>query len=295
MSSFCRTLVCARCADRTSRPAGPGPPGLVDLHQVVVHVTEERPRPVVHERHPVPGEPDAREPGQRLRERSRGPAELQDLPLEGVDPRRCGPRAAAGRREHRGLQLLQVGLQLARHVHVVVDHRVRDRVQHRRRSVPQHLRLLLKTVPYGRQWGLHAVPDGHYEGVAHEDHDLAGGDHVAVRLVAHRFEDHEQRVVVDLQLGALMRGQGVLDGQRVQGELLGDAVELLLRGLVEADPDEGVADATAVVEAVGEVAGPLRPASVAVDGVVDDHGAYSPAVRPKPHPRVRLPFTACPR
>ena len=34
-----------------------------------------------------------------------------------------------------------------------------------------------------------------------------------------RLEHHEQRVVVDLQLGPLVGRQGVLDGERVQPEL----------------------------------------------------------------------------
>src|SRR6266545_563766 len=92
-----------------------------------------------------------------------------------------------------------------------------------------------------------------------------------------------------------MRLQGVLYGQGVQPELLRDLVELPLRGLVQTDPDEGVPLGATLRQRVGEVLGPLRPASVAVDGTVDDHGGYSPAARPRAHPGgslgpvVRLP------
>ncbi|BFO20136.1 hypothetical protein SHKM778_65240 [Streptomyces sp. KM77-8] len=85
------------------------------------------------------------------------------------------------------------------------------------------------------------MPYGHREGVTEEDHDLAGGDGVALRLVLDRLEDHEQRVVVHLQFGSLMGLEGVLDGQRMQSELLRDQAELVRRRLVQPDPDESPA------------------------------------------------------
>jgi hypothetical protein len=45
---------------------------------------------------------------------------------------------------------------------------------------------------YGLERRVLAVPHGHHEGVTEEDHELAGGDGVAVRLVRHRLEDREQ-------------------------------------------------------------------------------------------------------
>ena len=78
-----------------------------------------------------------------------------------------------------------------------------------------------------------------------EDHDLAGLDDFAgegdgyVFDVVHRLEHQEQRFVVALQLRPLMRVHGVLDGQLVQAENVGDGLHLVLVGFVQADPDEG--------------------------------------------------------
>ena len=44
--------------------------------------------------------------------------------------------------------------------------------------------------------------------------------------------------LVALELGPLVGVEGVLDGQRVQAELLLDGRQLLLARLVQADPDE---------------------------------------------------------
>jgi hypothetical protein len=110
-----------------------------------------------------------------------------------------------------------------------------------------------------------------HEGVPDEDHQLAGGHRVALRLVRHRLQDDEQRVVVHLQLGPLVGGQGVLDGQRMQPELVGDQVELAFRRLVQADPQKTVATRACLREGVGEVLWGLRPLPVPVDGAIDDH------------------------
>jgi hypothetical protein len=66
------------------------------------------------------------------------------------------------------------------------------------------------------------------------DDDLLGLD------VAGRLQHREHGVVVDLELGALVGLDGVLDGELVEVELAPDRVELGLVGLVQADPDEGV-------------------------------------------------------
>ncbi|GDY72844.1 hypothetical protein SAV31267_023290 [Streptomyces avermitilis] len=52
---------------------------------------------------------------------------------------------------------------------------------------------------------------------------------------------------------------------------MGDQVELLLRRLVEADPEEAVTLCTRLVKGVGEVLRALRAAAVTVDGAIDDH------------------------
>jgi hypothetical protein len=53
-----------------------------------------------------------------------------------------------------------------------------------------------------------------------------------------RAQDHEQGIVVDLELRPLVRVVGVLDGQVVQVELALDLAQQLLPRLVHADPDE---------------------------------------------------------
>ncbi|GAA2933755.1 hypothetical protein GCM10011428_59110 [Streptomyces violaceus] len=50
----------------------------------------------------------------------------------------------------------------------------------------------------------------------------------------------QERLPVPLQLGALVGLDGVLDGQRVQVEELGDARELLVGRLVQPEPDEAL-------------------------------------------------------
>ena len=79
-----------------------------------------------------------------------------------------------------------------------------------------------------------AVADRHDEVRADERHDLAGldqlggGGGLVVLDVGDGLEHHEQRVVVALQLGPLVGGDGVLDGQLVQAEGLGDGRDLVV-------------------------------------------------------------------
>ena len=71
-----------------------------------------------------------------------------------------------------------------------------------------------------------AVADGDHEALAEEDHDLADLDELVAVDVARGLEHDEQRVAaVDLELGALVGVDGVLDGQRVQLEVLPDRLD----------------------------------------------------------------------
>lgn len=124
------------------------------------------------------------------------------------------------------------------------------------------------------------MADRHHEGVAYEDHQLIGADRVALRLVDHGLDDGEQGVVVDLQLGALMCAEGVLHRQGVQPELAADEVELLLRGLVQSDPDKGVPGLPRFAQGVGEVGGAVGPAPVPVNAAVHDHARILPCIVP---------------
>ena len=111
---------------------------------------------------------------------------------------------------------------------------------------------------------------GDEEALPREEHDLAEADLLLGVVVADGLQDDEGDVAVALELRALVGAERVLDGQRVQGELVAQRRELLRRGLVEVDPDEGaglLARLAGVVER--QVA---APPAVLVHGALDDHG-----------------------
>jgi hypothetical protein len=86
-----------------------------------------------------------------------------------------------------------------------------------------------------------AVADGDDEARAEEDHHLADLDELVAVDVARGLEHDEQRVAaVDLELGALVAVHGVLDGQRVQLEVLADRLDHARARIVQADPHEAV-------------------------------------------------------
>ncbi len=70
---------------------------------------------------------------QRAAERGHRPLQLQEFTLELVDAARVDPRAVV--REHRRLDQVDVRLEGIGDVQIVVDHMVRDRVQHRGRTL----------------------------------------------------------------------------------------------------------------------------------------------------------------
>jgi hypothetical protein len=72
--------------------------------------------------------------------------------------------------------------------------------------------------------------------VAHEDVDLAKLDLFDVVEVTSGPKHDEQRVVITFDLGPLMRVDRILDGQRMQLELGGEPLDLVLIGSVQADP-----------------------------------------------------------
>jgi hypothetical protein len=76
------------------------------------------------------------------------------------------------------------------------------------------------------------VPDGDHEVVAQEDEHLAQLDHLHRVDVARRLQHHEDHLVVDLELRALVRMDRVLHGERMKAELAPQRVELLLGRLV---------------------------------------------------------------
>lgn len=159
-------------------------------------------------------------------------------------------------------------------------------MQHRGKPLGQLLRVGFQALAQRAQRAVASVPYGHHEVGPGEDHDLAGVDHLAgggqflVLDVGDGLEDGEEDVAVLLDLGALVGVDGVLDGERVQAEQVGDAGELRLGGLVQAEPDEA---ATAVLAYPGDgllhAGGGLLADPVAVDDAVDDGGSERGAGR----------------
>ncbi len=162
---------------------------------------------------------------------------------------------------------------------------VGDRVQNRRRPLGQLLRRRLQALADGAERAVAAVPDGDDEVIAGERHQLAGLHDLARRgellvlHVAHGLEDGEQYVVVPLHLGALVRVHGVLDGERVQAEQLGEPGELLLRRFVQADPDEPVARLADPPQRLLDLGAAVLPGTVHVDHAVDHRAAERGAGR----------------
>jgi hypothetical protein len=194
--------------------------------------------------------------------------ELDHLALEQVD---AFGRVGALLREDLGLDLLDVVVEPVDHRLVVVHHPVQDGVQHRPGAEAEQVGAALDALADVAEGAGRLVADRDHELGAEEQHDLAELDGLVGLDVAGRLEDHEQGVVVDLQLGSLVGVDGVLDGQLVQVELAPHRRELGRVGLVQADPDEGVVGTGGLVGLVqGELARP--PPAVLVDGAVDDHG-----------------------
>lgn len=110
--------------------------------------------------------------------------------------------------------------------------------------------VLLQVAADGAEGAVGTVPDGDDEVGPAEDHDLAGLDDLGAAGaggdVADGLHDDEVDVVVAFQLGALVGVDGVLDGERVQAEDLGEVGQFGGGRLVQADPDEAGAVALGV-------------------------------------------------
>ena len=135
--------------------------------------------------------------------------------------------------------------------------------------------------PHPCQLAVLTVPDRHHEVGADEHHDLAGlddlpglGDRLVLDVV-HRLEDHEQGLVVALQLRPLMGVHRILDGQLVQAEHVADGLHLVFVGFVKADPHERFPalgfEFVHLVQRSGMGVLARQPLAVDVDGAVD-HG-----------------------
>jgi len=104
-----------------------------------------------------------------------------------------------------------------------------------------------------------------------EQHEVVDLDVGGRREVPDRLEDHEQRVVVAFELRPLLRLHRVLDGQRMQPQLLGEEGELLLRGLAQGNPHKGVTAGPGRVERVADVTFDALTGPVLINRTIDNH------------------------
>jgi hypothetical protein len=212
--------------------------------------------------------------------------ELERLALQEVDP--LG-RIRPGGGEDLGLHLGNVVFEAVDDRLVVVDDPVEDRVEDGARPALEKLRAFLEAAAHLGKAARRPVPYRDDEGFAHEKEDLAEVDLLGVLLVPGGLEDDEERVVEHVELGTLVRLDGVLDGQLVEAELLPDRSELLLRRLVKADPDE-VPRLARRFERVGDGQPAFAPDPVLVNRAVDDHRVTPPRSRNQTSEHLRVPY-----
>jgi hypothetical protein len=117
-----------------------------------------------------------------------------------------------------------------------------------------------------------AVSDGDDEAVPDEEEDLTELDDCLRFKVARRLQDEEERVAVHLELRALVGLDRILDRKLVELELPANGVELVLRRLVQSDPDECADLPGRLYRVLERQAFGTSPPGL-VNGAVDDHGA----------------------
>jgi hypothetical protein len=96
------------------------------------------------------------------------------------------------------------------------------------------------TLQHGSDRELVALTDGNEPAPADEGVDLGLLQAAIVDVHPHAVAGQEQVRRIPVQLGTLMRPQGVFHGQLVQAELTGERVELLLGRGAQVHPDHGV-------------------------------------------------------
>jgi hypothetical protein len=163
--------------------------------------------------------------------------QVVDLLFELVDA--FGRIGVAG--EDRLLDRLDVVLDLLDYRLVVIDDRVEDPPDHRRRAALEQRRTLLQPLPRAGQVAGIAMAHGDRVAGAEEHVDLTELHPLPARLVARGAQHDEVEVVVALDLGALVRARRVLDRQLVQAEARMQLVHHLRAGLVQLQPDETAA------------------------------------------------------
>jgi len=191
--------------------------------------------------------------------------ELDHLAGQLVD----APRHLRVAAEHLGLDLVDVVLESGDHRRVTVDDLVHDRVENCFGTAPQQLGIAFDPAPDGGQVGCLGMPDRHHEVRAHEQVHLAELDLLGRVPVASRLQYYEQRVAVALELRPLVRLVGVLDGQLVQVELLGQRGQFAPVRPVQTDPGKAFRRLVQHLVGVGQRFRRRDPRTVAVDRTVD--------------------------
>ena len=235
-------------------------------HQRVADVPEERCDVGRHPPVTAVGQPEERR-GQGLD----GGQQVEHLADELVDLARG---LLAGVAEHVPFQLALALLQRVEDGLVVVDDAVGDGVQHRARTELEEIGPALGLLPDAGERARLAVADRHHEVLTEEHGDLAEAQLAAGPVVAGGAQHHEERVVVDLELGPDVVAQGVLHGELVEVEHLLRRRDLVRGRHVQAEPHEGLLrKVVALVPAPGVVERqqPGHALPVQIGSTVDDH------------------------
>ena len=137
--------------------------------------------------------------------------------------------------------------------------------------MPEQVGVRLEVQAHVVQRAALAVADGDHEALAEEDHDLADLDELLAVDVARGLEHDEERVAaVDLELGALVGVDGVLDGQRVQLEVLAHRLDHARARVVQPDPHEAVLAGVGLAQRGLELDAAAQPLAALVEAAVDD-------------------------
>ena len=162
--------------------------------------------------------------------------------------------------------------------------------------MPEQVGVRLEVQAHVVQRAALAVADRDHEALADEDHDLADLDELVAVDVAGGLEHHEQRVAaVDLELGALVGVDGVLDGQRVQLEVLAHRLDHARAGVVQPDPHEAVLAGVGLAQRGLELDAPAQALAALVEAAVDDGRARSPPGSGAPGPARAPSWRRCRR
>ena len=199
-----------------------------------------------------------------VRQRRDGMAQLRQLAPDGRD---LGQLVAiVDRAEQRFLELVDALLQLVDRREVVVDDEVHQRIEDEILALAQHVRRVFAARPDRGIGPRRAVADRDDIAAPDEHAGLAHREILADAL--ERLHRDEQRLAVDLELRALVRLVGVLDGELMQVELALQFAQQLLARLVEADPDDPPGLDLHVLRVVDVQVPDLEAALV--DGAIDD-------------------------